>query len=406
MFAEYAHKLLSSTKLGSASLPMPAPAGQNEGRSTVRPKMAFRDYDAADRTTVIQLLAQGRSQAYRRAKQGLFDWQCDQNPHGADPFAIGTLESSRGEEIVATNGFMPAKILYQGKRTRAAWSCDTFVSSKYRGCGFGSALIRRVSEHSPVMLGYGISDMSDPIFERQGWALHPGTSLLFFHIGEPGLKGAIKRIGTRASATLRRLGKSASGAHFEMARHDEDFGQEVDDLWLRSAPTYFSAVERDAAYMNWKYRCHPSQTYSWYGAYEAGRLRGLLVARHSPESSVLVDYCGPANEVDLMGSLVRVATADLAARGTMRVRCETTHPEMLAALRGAGFIGSRYQPRFRVRTNLPGDQRALEGWFLMPGDSDGDLLSAVDATVASDAAAIAPAASYAPATARRAPAAR
>ena len=107
-------------------------------------------------------------------------------------------------------------------------------------------------------------------------------------------------------------------------------------------------------------------------------MRGLVVARYSPASSVIVDYCGPADDEDLMTALVSAARDAMAARGTLRMRCETTHAPMLAALHRVGFIGSRYRPRFRVRTNLPGDERPLEGWFLMPGDSDGDLLSSLD----------------------------
>jgi hypothetical protein len=347
-------------------------------------ELTFRDYEPADRAIAIQLLAQGRHAAYRRTKRAIFDWQSGENPHadGESPFLIGTVESEQpgqpgksAPEIVATNGFMPARILYQGKSLQSCWSCDTFVSSKFRGHGFGSALIRRVSARAPVMLGYGISDMSDPIFERQGWLRHPKLAVLFLHVRDPGLKGAMKRMCSRVAASLLSAGRSRQ--QVEVVPRDEDFGPEVDELWRRSAPSYFSAVERDAAYLNWKYRRHPLQRYSWYAAYERGTLRGLVVARHDRESSVIVDYCGPARDEELMTELVRVASADMISRGTLRVQCETTHAPMLAALRRLGFIGSRYQPRFRVRSNLPGDTRALEGWFLMPGDSDGDLLGAL-----------------------------
>jgi hypothetical protein len=342
-------------------------------------ELRFREYEASDRATLLDLLAGGRAPSYRRRKEAIFDWQFGANPHadGRAPFLVGTLDG----EIVAVNGFMPALTRYQDERIQACWSCDTYVASKLRGYGVGKKLIERVSRHAPVMLGYGISDMSDPIFHQQAWALHPTAWSLFFHAREPGFEGALKNLCSQAAQRIHRLHRSR--LHLDITRHEEDFGPDVDALWERMAPSYFSAVQRDANYLNWKYRRHPFQRYAWYAAREKGRLQGLLVARHGVRTSVLVDYCGPASDVELMSALVAEATADLAERGTTRVLCEGTHPPLRAALERAGYVGSRSRPRFRVRTNLAGDVHPVEGWFLMPGDSDGEMLGSPVAVPAS-----------------------
>lgn len=353
----------------------PAPSLRDRPSAGRTPTLRLRDYEPADRTAVIQLLSQGRPPSYRRMKEAIFDWQFRTNPDddGRAPFLVGTV----GGEIAAINGFMPARIRYQGRPLDASWSCDTYVASMFRGHGFGRELIRAASRRSPVMLGYGISDMSDPIFGSQGWALHPAARLVIFHLHEPGLKGTLKELCSQAMKRVRSFQHPVP--RLDVCRHDEDFGAGVDELWSRSAPSYFSAVKRDASYLNWKYRRHPFETYSWYAARTAGRLRGLVVARHASESSVIVDYCGPGDDVELMSGLVAAATSDLAERGTMRVQCETTHAPLLAALERSGYIGSQYPPRFRVRTNCPGDVQALRGWFLMSGDSDGDMITRSDA---------------------------
>jgi GNAT superfamily N-acetyltransferase len=337
----------------------------------------FRDYEAADRAAVIALLSEGRAPSYRRMKSAIFDWQFTANPHddGRTPFIVGTLDG----EIVAVNGLMPVAIRYQDKALRACWSCDTYVAASLRGCGVGKKLIARATARAQVMLGYGISDMSDPLLERQGWSLHPATWSLFFHSHEPGLTGKLKDLCSRAK---RIHGMAHPLPRLEVMRHDEDFGPDVDELWHRCASSYFSTIRRDAAYLNWKYRQHPFETYVWYAAREGGRLRGLLVARHSEQTSVLVDYCGGADDVELMTGLVAQATADLIAGGTTRILCEGTHAPLRGALERAGYVGARSRPRFRVYADVAPVQPPLERWFLMPGDSDGDMMNDAAAAMA------------------------
>jgi GNAT superfamily N-acetyltransferase len=369
MFVDYARRLVNVQNPRPRSVRLEAVPDLAVSRAPIR----FREYEPRDRATIIDLLAQGRPDEYRPMKEAIFDWQFGKNPDAgsASPFLVGTVDG----EVVAINGFMPVRIRYKDIPVHATWSCDTYVSSKFRGRGFGKELIRRVSRNAPVMLGYGISDMSDPILERESWVLNPASRVLFFHVSEPGFRGTLKDLCTQVA--LRIHGLQRKTLPVEISRHDEDFGPEADELWAQSSPGYLSAVRRDAAYLNWKYRKHPALRYTWYAAREGGNLRALAVARHARNCSVIVDYSGPARDVDLMSALIADATADLAERGTMRVQCETTHAPLLAALEHCGFIRSHYRPRFRVRTNLPGDEHPVHGWFLMPGDSDGDMCPSV-----------------------------
>jgi GNAT superfamily N-acetyltransferase len=334
--------------------------------------LEIRDFEPRDRAMVIELLSQDRPAHYRFLKEAVFDWQFGANPHddGGTPFLVGTVD----EQIVALIGFMPAKTRYKGNTLATCWICDIYVSAQFRGHGFGTQMIIRALNRAAVLMGFGISDMSDPIMDR-GSTLCADNRILFFHAHEPGLKGAIKNARTRLIRLLNVSGKRHSP--LQISTHEGDFGTEVDELWQRSAPGYFSIVERDAAFLNWKYRKHPLYRYSSYMARVDGQLRGLVVVRHSSVTSLMVDYCGPADDIDLMRALVSAATADLVARGTRRIRCEATHPEFLSALKRCGFVNSRYRSRFRIRTNIPGDEQAQPAWFLMSGDSDGDMVDTI-----------------------------
>jgi len=350
---------------------VPQPAGMP------RTTLSFRSFEAADRDEVVNLLSIGRPPGYLSLKSTVFDWQFQRNPHrdGRSPFLVGVLDDGQDGSIVALNGFMPVQIRFHHQPILASWSCDTYVSPSYRGRGFGKDLLQHVSNAAPIILGYGISDMSDPILAQQNWLLHPDIVLLFCHVAEEGITGRVKNFGSR-------LGRIRSGhAHpFSSEITCEDhgpFSAEAGELWAECRSGYASTVERDPAYLNWKYYQHPLNRYISYTARAHGRLQGLLIARHDPEESVIVDYCGPAQDSQLMCDLAVAAVEDLGHRKTMRIRCETTHAPMIEALGRAGFLTSRHVSRFRVRSNLT-QLDVLSDWFLMTGDSDNDLLPMLD----------------------------
>lgn len=338
-------------------------------------RLSFRSFRSTDRSEVIKLLSAGRPPDYLSFKSAIFDWQFHQNPHsdGRSPFLVGVIDDGTDDgPLVALNGFMPTRIRFQHHPMLASWSCDMYVSTNHRGQGFGKELTQRVSNAAPVMLAYGISDMSDPIFHKYDWLLHPHVALLFYHVAEGGLTGRLKNLGSRL--TRRGHGHPGPSSREISCADNEPFSAEVNELWHERRSGYASAVERDAAYLNWKYYLHPLHRYITYSARSHGRLQGLLIARHSPEESVIADYCGPAEDAVLMSDLANAAVRDLAHRKTLRIRCETTHPPMIDALHRAGFLASRHASRFRVRSNIPALD-ALRGWFLMTGDSDNDMLA-------------------------------
>ncbi len=333
------------------------------------PDIEFRDYQPADKAHVISLLANGRHGDYTRVKTAVFDWQFGGNPANDDapPFLVGTL----GDEIVAINGFMPVKLRYRGESLRGCWSLDTYVSGAHRGRGFGKALVQRVSVKAPVMLGFGISDASDPIFDKQGWALDMQMATCFLHLGEAGLRGAAKNLVSRGARLLR---GRPPGGDAECRVEPAPAIDELDASWRLVGGDYENAVERNGAYLSWRYHDSPVNRYRWVTARRGGELAALLVTRHHPVESVIADYLGPADDAGLLAGLCAAAVADLADSGTRRVRCETNHPAVKQALAAVGFLPSRWVGRFRVRSNLAPTGASTAGWLVMTGDSDNDLL--------------------------------
>lgn len=332
-------------------------------------ELVFRDYRPDDKETILALLAGGRAAGYAQEKLAVFDWQFFGNPQaaGRSPFIVGTVNN----DIVAINGLMPVSARAGGEVITACWSLDTYVSGNHRGRGFGKSLIERVTVSAPVMLGFGISDMSDPIFAKCKWLLDESMTTMFYHCAEVGLKGLPKNIMTRCLRLLR----SPRGDHgARLAIEAGVPAQQIDALWAGVQAQYPNAVERNGAYLSWRYGQAPLLRYRWVVARQNGQVRAILITRHHPVESVVVDYVGPLDEPALLSGLIGLGAADLAASGTRRIRCEANHPAVLAALLAAGFRRYHKAGRFRVRSNLAAG--ALSGkWFIMTGDSDNDLLA-------------------------------
>jgi GNAT superfamily N-acetyltransferase len=335
------------------------------------PTIAYQKSRPEDRAAVLGALAEGQSPAEIARREGVFDWQFGgENPHsdGRAPFWLA-LEDG---QIAGVNGLLPVKIRYRKEPVLAVWSCDTIVYERHRGKGIGKGLLGRISAEADVVLGYGIGDMSDPILVKLGWELGRDLRGFFFYANEEGPKGLVKNVRSRLMRLA--LGRPADGAIDVVKREGEPFGAEVDALWKSCAPGYVNAVERDAAYLSYRYHRHPRLRYVAYYARRAGQLLGVLIARPDANEAVIADYCGPIASFDLKAALVDAAVTDLSRRGTRRIRCETTDRTLAEVLARAGFRESTSSTfRFRVWSNRPGDRGRAEGWFLMTGDSDNDL---------------------------------
>ncbi len=337
--------------------------------------IAYRPYVGADHDAVLALLTEGMPAAHAAAKRAMFHWQFFENPHadGHSPFLVAVADDA----IVGINAMMPVRIVYHGRRRMAGWSCDSRVDDRFRGRGIVPELVRRLQSDIGILMGYGITDSMMRALDKVPWETSPDLTGFFFYANERGAKGLMKNLHSRIS---RRMRQAARRDDIRISvNQDVDFGNDVDDLWTRSAPTYVSAVERDAAYLNWKYRRHPLLSYCWYAALRDGQLSGVLVARPDASTSVIADYCGPRGDAVLLNQLLHTAVDDLSARGTARIRCETTDPDVASALQQNGFRQSVGVYRFRCGCSDGSSPHPLRGFFLMTGDSDNDLTAVLRA---------------------------
>jgi hypothetical protein len=145
-------------------------------------------------------------------------------------------------------------------------------------------------------------------------------------------------------------------------------------LWERVAAGYQHAVCRTEDYIRWKYARHPLARYAAIRIDDfRGILRALGVVRVGRETTRLVDYIGPkrgAVEKNLI-----VARLLVCGLGSHRIQCITTDEEFKQSLESFGFRAWPEPTSFTVFQRPAADLEAQD-WFVMSGDSDGDLVVA------------------------------
>jgi hypothetical protein len=194
---------------------------------------------------------------------------------------------------------------------------------------------------------------------------------LYYSINESGTKGTIKNL---ASSVLRLTSAPVRPIDpvITVSCRPASFDTSHDQLWKTGIADDVGMVIRDTAYLNWRYRDHPSFRYEVLEAFKSGQLKAVLVLRHDELESVIVDYVGEREKVQVMNALLGLAVRKLIDSDSRRIRCETSLPSLQKCLRQFGF--RPYLGQFRFRSYMHPDLREAQqpDWFVMTGDSDND----------------------------------
>ena len=153
-----------------------------------------------------------------------------------------------------------------------------------------------------------------------------------------------KKIGYTLFSQLTKLNVNRAKDNYEISEIDR-FQDGMDEFWSKISEYYHYIVERDRAYLNWRY-CDPVNDYSVFIAEENGEVLGFIVLdvvekqRDYPEGYVLDLITLPGREGvadGLLGSALKLFDV----RGVNAVNCLliADHP-IEASLRRGGFVDS------------------------------------------------------------------
>lgn len=216
--------------------------------------------------------------------QGKLDWKFSNNPAGAGMIAVARDSEGR---ILGLNGFVPSRFRAEGARTIGYQSMDTIVSPEARGMGVFGKLINRFYEQSDGGLLYGFPNLnsSPAFFGKLGWSSFGPAPMLVRPLRTGLFLGRIARF--LPDVALPIIGPRARDAR-EIAVFDDTATQ----AWQRFSTPIGYAVERDADYLNWRLRDHPSASYSTIQATDGSFVVGTVADKHEAKIGYAMEAIG------------------------------------------------------------------------------------------------------------------
>lgn len=307
-------------------------------------------------------------------KAAIWEWEFESCLTGKafDPVLIVDGD----DQVVGFNGIIPVPATSHGKPLDLAWSCDFYVSADYRGKGIGSWLKRELDTRASIILAFGVSDQADRVLSHLGWSQPTEVNSYRMTRQWHSLRDLALRMLQWSNRVLGWFSPSVYRGTLTVQEHLPK-SNEVNALWQSVEADYEAIVSRNYRFLDWRYQRHPFARYAFVTAHRASQLQGLMVVRYCQGGLKIVDYCGPAHNVALKRAFVKFCRRHW--RHAEQFSLTTSDTELGQSATREGFFKARSLPRFFMRM-APGkemqDCPERPHWFIMTGDSDGELLQA------------------------------
>ncbi|MFZ0637823.1 MAG: GNAT family N-acetyltransferase [Candidatus Acidiferrales bacterium] len=324
-----------------------------------------------DRSPLIAFLFQHLS---ARADTRRFDWLYLRNPHG--PARAWLASDGSTSALIGASAVFPRQMRFCGKEISACVLGDFCIHPDYRSLGPALQLQRATiagMQAAGIEFGYDLPSASMlGVYQRLGIA--PRESLV--RMARP--LRADQQIGQRVKNETVARGLSAAGnlvlqlrdwrlkesEGWTIALHDGLAGEEFLELGNAAEKSGGLCVYRSAAYLNWRYREHPSRKFELLTARHHGKLKGFLVLEQVGADVTIVDLFG-VDERELWQSLLARAVTLSRERGmaTLSAPVIASHPRA-AQLEALGFFPRETHPIVTIGDAENGQL------FLMDGDRE------------------------------------
>lgn len=205
----------------------------------------------------------------------------------------------QGDEIAAIYTALPVFFKINDQLVPALQSIDTLTDTHHRGKGLFIKLANRLFAEE-VKNGFGLiygfpNDNSAPgFFKKLGWKCFGEVPFLVKPINPMYF---VKKFINRkkhtdfssvdhvyAAPQLHRISAN------EEIRSIDKFDPAYDRIWKAASKNALVCVNRDSAYMNWRYVHKPGETYYRYGYYQNGELAGIIVFAIKHKHDGLIGY--------------------------------------------------------------------------------------------------------------------
>lgn len=255
-------------------------------------------------------------------------WQYSGSPAGEalSTFAVDSTQSDAAVYSVAPVVFLTAN----SEKVVGAQSLDTLTDVQHRGKGLFLTAAKKLYEQGSadgISFVYGFpNQFSGPgFFRKLNWSDlgYPPFRILAWNLLYP-----LKRITGlnfkllncwRYMVEKSRLSRELNGKRFKLSTAIDFSGEPYKRLWNLFASTLPLCIERDAAYMNWRYKQKPAADYKFLAVEEGGELQGVCVyalrEKHGGAVGYIMDLIYNPGRLDVGNILLSKTSLELRASG-------------------------------------------------------------------------------------------
>ena len=316
----------------------------DDASASARATHEIRLVQPADLPSVCKLLPELDGDGYDQRFPGqtcadFIQWKYFSNPAG--DAAVGVALD--GERVVSIVAGTPKRVR-RGSETVLAFELGDFITAAdHRKRGLFSALINLVcdaaQQRGAAFVYVRPNEMSFPILASRLAFTEPGqiesrhytqlSSAIARKLGAP--EALTRALGVDAVARKLAVPRASAAVRVESI---DGFGDEVDQLWMRTRDLYSFCLVRDRQYLNWRYADCPTPYRRWV-ARRNGDLAGYLVAfvsSRQPIATILDLFTHPEDE-EAAAALLGGALDEMLRTGTQAIYTWTLHagPEIAAS---------------------------------------------------------------------------
>lgn len=189
-------------------------------------------------------------------------------------------------DIAAIYTYLPVKLKCMGNVVTAMQSFDTLTDYRHRGKGLfiklASKLEKEESEKdNELVFGFPNENSVHGFVKKLGFTYFGEVPFL---IKPMGITYVLKKLlSKKMPDEVKEINCKVEAPEVVELKNNcviksiSQFGNEYDTLWNRISVKINIGVNRDAAYMNWRYVEKPEEDYSKYGFYENETLQAIVI---------------------------------------------------------------------------------------------------------------------------------
>lgn len=352
-------------------IPVVQQAGPSDG------KLEYREARPDDLDLIRELHA---AVGYPPRSRGFDHWRYVTCPQGACP---GVLAMD-GDRAAGFYTVWPVRMKLGSQAVLGAQSMDTMTHPDYRGRGLFVALAREcyalaASKGYDVLYGFPNGNSYPGFIRRLNWD-HTGDIVHWIRPVRPsGLRAVPRALGPLADLGTALWPRGRSGGYEVTVGRPATAGLEaLLATWCDERDV--CRIERDPAWLDWRYAAEAEKNYEWVCAYKGGELRAAAVWG-MPNASWSGDGHNRARIGELLGddsgareAVVRTVIRRAGTRGAALLEMMCNVEPVTATLKRAGFFRYRRAPfiaRALRAVDLGGNIHNHAAWRITGGDWDG-----------------------------------